>query len=118
VVEADRSSVARSPQRIRPEEDGVQSVSDASPVMSFVYEYEAPAYREHMNREGELILATRVWHEANGTYEFAYLLGSVIGLSVSRTRSRVIPRAVANRQLAALARFAPPKRKSTRTARR
>ena len=31
-----------------------------------------------MNREGELKPANREWHERNGTYRFAYALGSVI----------------------------------------
>ncbi len=31
-----------------------------------------------MNREGELVAANREWHERNGTYVFAYGLGSVI----------------------------------------
>jgi uncharacterized membrane protein YkgB len=36
-----------------------------------------------MNREGELVPANRAWHEQNGTYLFAYGLGTVIvGLGV------------------------------------
>jgi uncharacterized membrane protein YkgB len=31
-----------------------------------------------MNREGTLVPANRGWHERNGTYRFAYALGSVI----------------------------------------
>jgi uncharacterized membrane protein YkgB len=31
-----------------------------------------------MNREGELVPANREWHERNGTYVFAYVLGAVI----------------------------------------
>ena len=31
-----------------------------------------------MNREGELVTANHEWHEQNGTYLFAYGLGSVI----------------------------------------
>jgi uncharacterized membrane protein YkgB len=31
-----------------------------------------------MNREGELVPANREWHTRNGTYVFAYGLGSVI----------------------------------------
>jgi uncharacterized membrane protein YkgB len=31
-----------------------------------------------MNREGELVPSNREWHEQNGTYLFAYSLGSVI----------------------------------------
>jgi uncharacterized membrane protein YkgB len=62
------------------EADGIVPFVANSPVMSFFYEYEAPEYRQHMNKEGELISANRAWHEANGTYAFSYLLGSVIVL--------------------------------------
>ena len=51
-----------------------------SPVMSFFYKEPAGEYRKHMNREGELVPANREWHERNGTYVFAYGLGSVIVL--------------------------------------
>src|SRR5690606_35216033 len=57
------------------EADGIVPFVANSPVMSFVYEEEAPAYRAHMNREGEFIPQNRAWHEANGTYTFSYLLG-------------------------------------------
>ncbi len=62
------------------EADGIVPFVANSPAMSFFYEYDAPAYREHMNKEGELVAANRAWHEANGTYTFSYLLGSVIVL--------------------------------------
>jgi len=62
------------------EADGIVPFVANSPVMSFFYTYDAPEYRQHMNREGELIPANRAWHEANGTYTFSYLLGSVIVL--------------------------------------
>lgn len=62
------------------EADGIVPFVANSPFMSFVYTYDAPEYRQHMNREGELIPANRAWHEANGTYTFSYLLGSVIVL--------------------------------------
>jgi reactive chlorine resistance protein C len=51
-----------------------------SPFMSFFYRAPAGDYRQHMNREGELVPANREWHEHNGTYRFAYGLGSVIVL--------------------------------------
>lgn len=60
------------------EADGIVPFVANSPVMSFFYEYEAPAYRAHMNPEGVLHAENRAWHEANGTYAFAHLLGSVI----------------------------------------
>lgn len=62
------------------EADGIVPFVSNSPVMSFFYEHAAPEYREHMNKEGQLIAANRAWHEANGTYTFSYLLGSVIVL--------------------------------------
>jgi uncharacterized membrane protein YkgB len=62
------------------EADGIVPFVANSPVMSFVYAYDAPEYRQHMNKEGELIPANRAWHEANRTYGFAYLLGGVIVL--------------------------------------
>lgn len=46
--------------------------------MSFFYRHPAGEYRHYMNREGELVTANREWHEQNGTYVFAYGLGSVI----------------------------------------
>ena len=62
------------------EADGIVPFVANSPVMSFFYSYDAPEYREHVNKEGELIPANRAWHEANGTYWFSWLLGSVIVL--------------------------------------
>ena len=62
------------------EADGIVPFVANSPVMRFFYRYDAPDYRQHMNREGELVAANRAWHEANGTYEFSYLLGAVIVL--------------------------------------
>jgi uncharacterized membrane protein YkgB len=62
------------------EADGIVPFVANSPVMSFVYEHDAPDYEQHMNKEGELIAANRAWHQENGTYEFSYLLGSVIVL--------------------------------------
>lgn len=62
------------------EADGIVPFVANSPVMSFFYAYDAPDYRQHVNREGELVPENRAWHEANGTYTFSYLLGSVIVL--------------------------------------
>jgi uncharacterized membrane protein YkgB len=60
------------------EADGIVPFVANSPTMSFLYKYPAPEYRQHMNKEGELVPANRAWHEANGTYWFAYGLGAVI----------------------------------------
>ena len=62
------------------EADGIVPFVANSPMMSFVYAYDAPDYKQHMNKEGELIPANRAWHEANGTYWLSYALGSVIVL--------------------------------------
>jgi reactive chlorine resistance protein C len=62
----------------RYEDEGIVPFVANSPAMSFFYRQPAGEYRKHMNREGELVPANREWHEKNGTYRFAYGLGSVI----------------------------------------
>lgn len=62
----------------RYEDEGIVPFVANSPLMSFFYQQPAGDYRKHMNREGELVAANREWHEKNGTYLFAYGLGSVI----------------------------------------
>jgi uncharacterized membrane protein YkgB len=62
----------------RYEDEGIVPFVTNSPFMSFFYRQPAGEYRQHMNREGELVSANREWHERNGTYSFAYGLGSVI----------------------------------------
>ena len=62
----------------RYEDEGIVPFVANSPVMSFFYRQPAGEYRKHMNREGEVVPANREWHEKNGTYLFAYGLGSVI----------------------------------------
>ena len=49
-----------------------------SPLMGFFYRYRAPAYRIHMNKEGESNAGNRAWNAENGTYRFSYGLGTVI----------------------------------------
>jgi uncharacterized membrane protein YkgB len=60
------------------EDEGIVPFVANSPLMSFFYRQPAGEYRQHMNREGDLVSANREWHERNGTYLFAYGLGSVI----------------------------------------
>jgi uncharacterized membrane protein YkgB len=60
------------------EDEGIVPFVANSPFMSFFYQQPAGEYRQHMNREGELVPANREWHQRNGTYLFAYGLGSVI----------------------------------------
>jgi uncharacterized membrane protein YkgB len=62
----------------RYEAEGIVPFVANSPAMGFLYNEPAGEYRGHMNREGELVPANRAWHERNGTYLFAYGLGSVI----------------------------------------
>jgi uncharacterized membrane protein YkgB len=62
------------------EGEGIVPFVANSPFMSFLYKAPAGEYRQHMNREGERVPANREWHERNGTYLFAYGLGSVIVL--------------------------------------
>jgi len=50
-----------------------------SPFMSFLYD-DPDNYQSHMNPEGKLVPKNRAWHEANGTYRFAWGLGAVIVL--------------------------------------
>lgn len=63
----------------RYEADGIVPFVANSPTMSFFYA-DPGAYKGHMNPEGALVPANRAWHEANGTYPFAYGLGAVIVL--------------------------------------
>jgi len=60
------------------EDEGIVPFVANSPFMGFFYQQPAGEYRQHMNREGEFVPANREWHERNGTYLFAYGLGSVI----------------------------------------
>lgn len=62
------------------EADGIVPLVANSPLMSFFYKHPAPDYRQHMNREGEVIPANRQWNESNGTYSFSHGLGVVIVL--------------------------------------
>jgi len=60
------------------EADSIVPLVANSPIMSFVYHHRVPEYQRYMNREGELNVAHRQWHESNGTYTFARALGVVI----------------------------------------
>ncbi|WP_254507535.1 DUF417 family protein [Anatilimnocola floriformis] len=61
----------------RYEADGIIPFVANSPFMSFLLKDPAN-YKSHKNPEGALVPANREWHEQNGTYVFAYGLGSVI----------------------------------------
>jgi uncharacterized membrane protein YkgB len=60
------------------EADGIVPFVANSPFMNFFYAHPAPEYKQHMNREGEVVPANRAWHESNNTYLFAYGLGALI----------------------------------------
>lgn len=62
------------------EADGIVPLVANSPLLSFFYHYPAPEYRQHMNREGEVVPAHQKWNESNGTYSFSHGLGIVIVL--------------------------------------
>lgn len=61
----------------RYEADGIVPFVANSPVMNFLLA-DPGNYRPHKNPEGALVPENRAWHEANGTYRFAYGLGAVI----------------------------------------
>ncbi len=63
----------------RYEADGIVPFVANSPTMNFFYA-DAGNYKAHRNPEGALVPENRSWHEANGTYAFAYGLGGVIVL--------------------------------------
>jgi uncharacterized membrane protein YkgB len=54
------------------EADGIVPLVANSPFMSFLYHYPAPEYRQHMNKEGEVVPANRQWNESNGTCRVSY----------------------------------------------
>ena len=60
------------------EADGIVPFVANSPFMSFFYAKEAPEYKKYKNKEGELVLKNRAWHESNRTYTFSYGLGCLI----------------------------------------
>ncbi|QBO58642.1 DUF417 family protein [Chryseobacterium salivictor] len=60
------------------EADGIVPFVANSPVMSFFYTKEAPEYIEYKNPEGKTVQKNVDWHEVNGTYIFAYGLGTLI----------------------------------------
>lgn len=60
------------------EADGIVPFVANSPFMSFFYNKKAPEYKQYKNKEGELVLKNRQWHEANNTYGFSKGLGIMI----------------------------------------
>src|SRR5690606_38107407 len=60
------------------EADGIVPFVANSPFMSFLYNNEAPEYNDYKNPEGKTVQKNIDWHKENGTYIFAYGLGTVI----------------------------------------
>ncbi|QDU94960.1 DUF417 family protein [Lignipirellula cremea] len=61
------------------EADGIVPFVANSPFMSFLLN-DPGNYQAHKNPEGAVVPENRAWHQQNGTYTFAYGLGSVIVL--------------------------------------
>src|SRR5260370_12712582 len=60
------------------EADSIVPLVANSPVASFLYHHPAPEYRQHMNKEGQVVPANQQWNESNGTYPVSYGLGVII----------------------------------------
>ncbi len=60
------------------EANGIVPFVANSPTMNYFYNYEAPEYKKHMNKEGEYKPENIAWHKANNTYGFSYGLGALI----------------------------------------
>ncbi len=74
------------------EADSIVPLVSNSPMMSFFYRYPPPEYRKHTNKEGELNVAHRRWHESNGTYTFSHGLGlTIITIGVLIALNFVLP---------------------------
>lgn len=59
------------------EADGIVPFVANSPLMSFFYN-NPDEYKNHKNKEGEMIQKNIEWHTQNGTYIFSYSLGTAI----------------------------------------
>ena len=59
------------------EADGIAHFVANSPFMRFFYEH-PEEYKQHKNKEGELNIANREWHQQNNTYGFSYGLGTLL----------------------------------------
>jgi len=59
------------------EADGIVPFVANSPLMNFFYHH-PEEYAQHKNKEGEVVPKNIEWHRDNGTYTFAYGLGTAI----------------------------------------
>ncbi|MCL1672845.1 hypothetical protein BAS09_06605 [Elizabethkingia ursingii] len=62
------------------EADGIVPFVANSPFMNFLYQKKAPEYQDFKNPEGKMLKKNIEWNKTNGTYIFAYGLGTVIVL--------------------------------------
>lgn len=60
------------------EADGIVPFVANSPLMSFLYNKQTPEYNDYKNPEGKTVQKNIDWHKENGTYIFAYGLGTAI----------------------------------------
>lgn len=60
------------------EADGIVPFVANSPVMSFFYQNNSGEYKDHKNKEGEVVKKNIEWNTQNGTYSFSNILGTVI----------------------------------------
>ncbi|TRX07887.1 DUF417 family protein [Flavobacterium gawalongense] len=60
------------------EADGIVPFVANSPFMSFFYNKKTPEYKEYKNLEGKTVQKNIDWNKENGTYIFAYGLGTII----------------------------------------
>lgn len=60
------------------EADGIVPFVANSPLMSFFYSTNSNEYKDHKNKEGEVVKKNIDWNTQNGTYIFSYVLGTVI----------------------------------------
>jgi reactive chlorine resistance protein C len=60
------------------EADGIVPLVANSPFMSFLYHRPTPEYRQHLNKEGQVVPLNQQWNESNGTYQVSYDLGVII----------------------------------------
>jgi uncharacterized membrane protein YkgB len=60
------------------EADGIVPFVANSPLMSFFYQHNSNEYKDHKNKEGEVVEKNIKWNTQNGTYLFSYVLGIVI----------------------------------------
>ena len=67
------------------EDEGIVPFVANSPFMSFFYRAPAGEYRQHMNREGELVPANREWHERKEV-EHAHVGTVKLGCPFQRAR--------------------------------